>query len=90
MIFQINMDSVAFKETIKHVLTIGNFMMAGTYAGGASGFKMNSLLKLKDTKSNQPRQNLLHFLRQHMEEETYDAWECEERIFNTLRKKFME
>ena len=50
-----NLKSETFKETLKLVLEIGNFMMAGTYAGNASGFKMKTLLKLRDTKSNQPR-----------------------------------
>ena len=50
-----NSSSKTFKETLKLVLEIGNFMMAGTYAGNASGFKMKTLLKLRDTKSNIPR-----------------------------------
>ncbi|XP_077878152.1 FH2 domain-containing protein 1 isoform X2 [Ictidomys tridecemlineatus] len=46
------------------VLQAGNIMNAGRYAGNAVGFKLSSLLKLADTKSNKPGMNLLHFVAQ--------------------------
>uniref|UniRef100_G3UK76 FH2 domain-containing protein 1 n=1 Tax=Loxodonta africana TaxID=9785 RepID=G3UK76_LOXAF len=46
------------------VLQAGNIMNAGGYAGNAVGFKLSSLLKLADTKSNKPGMNLLHFVAQ--------------------------
>lgn len=46
------------------VLQAGNIMNAGGYAGNAVGFKLSSLLKLADTKSNKPGMSLLHFVAQ--------------------------
>lgn len=34
----------------------------GGYAGNAVAFKINSLLKIVDTRANKPRMNLMHFL----------------------------
>jgi len=34
----------------------------GCYAGNAAGFRVTSLTKLVDTRSNKPRLTLLHFL----------------------------
>ena len=37
-------------------------MTQGGYAGNAVAFKINSLLKIVDTRANKPRMNLMHFL----------------------------
>lgn len=34
----------------------------GGYAGSAAGFRLASLLKLPDTKANEPGMDLLHFV----------------------------
>nr|XP_033803621.1 FH2 domain-containing protein 1-like [Geotrypetes seraphini]XP_033803622.1 FH2 domain-containing protein 1-like [Geotrypetes seraphini] len=47
---------------IRLVLKAGNYMNAGGYAGNAIGFRMASLLKLADTKANNPGMNLMHFV----------------------------
>ena len=76
-----------FSETIKKVLEIGNFMMAGTYGGGASGFKMKTLLKLHDTKSNKNRFTLLHYLRDKLDEDVYDQWQEDATVYREVRDK---
>lgn len=38
------------------------FTTQGGYAGNAVAFKINSLLKIVDTRANKPRMNLMHFL----------------------------
>lgn len=38
------------------------FAIQGGYAGNAVAFKINSLLKIVDTRANKPRMNLMHFL----------------------------
>ena len=81
-----NMESSAFKETLIKVLEIGNFMMAGTYGGSASGFKMKTLLKLRDTRSNVPRMTLLHYLRQKLDDDVFDAWVTESAIYREASK----
>ncbi|KAG8431065.1 hypothetical protein GDO86_019480 [Hymenochirus boettgeri] len=55
-------------HTVIHlVLKAGNYMNAGGYAGSALGFRMGSLLKLADTKSNKPGINLMHFVAKEAE-----------------------
>ncbi|KAM9565234.1 FH2 domain-containing protein 1-like [Guaruba guarouba] len=44
------------------ILTAGNHLNAGGYAGSAAGFRLASLLKLPDTKANEPGMDLLHFV----------------------------
>ncbi|XP_069772654.1 inverted formin-2 isoform X1 [Narcine bancroftii] len=47
------------------ILKVGNFLNYGSHTGNAKGFKINTLLKLTETKANQSRITLLH----HMIEE---------------------
>ena len=42
--------------------TLINVDLQGGYAGDAAGFKLNSLLKLTDTRANKPGVTLLHFV----------------------------
>ena len=44
------------------VLMTGNHINGGTHGGGAFGFTLDSLGKLKDTKANKPRMTALHFI----------------------------
>ncbi|KAJ3207200.1 hypothetical protein HDU67_007609 [Dinochytrium kinnereticum] len=55
--------SKKFKELLKIVLALGNYMNSGQ-RGGAYGFKLNSILKMADTKSTitNRKHTLLHFL----------------------------
>lgn len=43
------------------ILALGNYMNKGA-RGNSPGFKLNSLSKLRDTKSSDGQQTLLHFL----------------------------
>lgn len=47
---------------ITKCLVVWFFMTQGGYAGNAVAFKINSLLKIVDTRANKPRMNLMHFL----------------------------
>ncbi|XP_067420748.1 FH2 domain-containing protein 1-like [Emydura macquarii macquarii] len=47
---------------LRLVLQAGNYMNSGGYAGCAAGFRLASLLRLADTKANQPGMDLLHFV----------------------------
>ncbi|XP_032062303.1 FH2 domain-containing protein 1-like [Aythya fuligula] len=50
-------------HTILHlILSTGNHLNSGGYAGSAVGFRIASLLKLPDTKANEPGMDLLHFV----------------------------
>ena len=53
--------------TILHTISYRNTnaflsLTQGGYAGNAVAFKINSLLKIVDTRANKPRMNLMHFL----------------------------
>ncbi|KAM3837775.1 uncharacterized protein M6D78_009100 [Vipera latastei] len=49
-------------DLVRLVLKTGNYMNEGGYAGSACGFHVSSLLRLPDTKGNQPGMDLLHFV----------------------------
>ena len=42
----------------------------GGFAGGAYGFTIGSLCKLKDTRSNKPNMSLLHYISQIFSEQS--------------------
>ncbi|XP_029464935.1 inverted formin-2-like isoform X2 [Rhinatrema bivittatum] len=54
------------------ILKLGNFLNYGKDKGNASGFKINSLLKLADVKGNQPCVTLLHHILEGLEEKHSD------------------
>ncbi|XP_064308600.1 FH2 domain-containing protein 1-like [Phalacrocorax carbo] len=50
-------------HTILHlILSTGNHLNTGGYTGSVAGFHIASLLKLPDTKANEPGMDLLHFV----------------------------
>ncbi|KAJ3232490.1 Disheveled-associated activator of morphogenesis 1 [Chytriomyces hyalinus] len=56
-------ESKKFKELLTIILALGNYMNSGQ-RGGAYGFKLNTILKLADTKSSisSRKHTLLHYL----------------------------
>lgn len=57
--------SVRFKRVLQGVLTVGNALNASTFRGGARGFKLDSLMKLKETKTAKATSEcptLLHYI----------------------------
>mmetsp|Transcript_21117 Transcript_21117/g.40940 ORF Transcript_21117/g.40940 Transcript_21117/m.40940 type:complete len:811 (-) Transcript_21117:202-2634(-) len=50
------------ETVLKVILGVGNHINGGTSKGGAWGVKLSSLAKLKSVKSNDRKQNLLHFI----------------------------
>lgn len=50
------------------ILKIGNFLNYGSHTGDADGFKISTLLKLTETKSQQSRVTLLHHVLEEVEE----------------------
>lgn len=49
------------------ILKIGNFLNYGSHTGNADGFKISTLLKLTETKSQQNRVTLLHHVLEEVE-----------------------
>eukprot|EP00977_Amphora_coffeiformis_P024769 scaffold17083_cov134-Amphora_coffeaeformis.AAC.1 len=56
------MDSEKLQDLLVMVLQIGNIMNEGTRTGGAAGFKLDSLLKLTQTKSADGKTTVLDYL----------------------------
>ncbi|KAG0169559.1 hypothetical protein DFQ28_004162 [Apophysomyces sp. BC1034] len=55
-------ESQPFKELLKFILVLGNFMNGTTFQGGAFGIRISSINKLVDTKGTEGNTTLLHFL----------------------------
>ncbi|XP_054709724.1 inverted formin-2-like [Uloborus diversus] len=51
-----------FKNFLKLILVTGNFINSGSYAGNAIGFRLSTLPKLMEARTNKPRITLLHYL----------------------------
>ena len=56
------------KKIMGILLSLGNFINHGSYAGSAAGFKISSLNKLNDTRANKGRMTLLNSLVEIVEE----------------------
>ncbi|GAU33056.1 hypothetical protein TSUD_152110 [Trifolium subterraneum] len=55
-------NSLKLKEIMKKILYLGNTLNQGTARGSAVGFKLDSLLKLTDTRASNSRMTLMHYL----------------------------
>jgi dGTP triphosphohydrolase len=67
------------------VLVAGNFINMGGYAGNAAGFKLDSLLKMDDTKANKPRMTLTHYVVQVVEDSYPHILDIEKKLPNLER-----
>jgi len=72
-----------FKEILKIILALGNYMNAGQ-RGGAYGFKLGSLLKMIDTKSSVSgrKHTLLHYLTELLEKKFPDLQNFDKELSN--------
>ncbi|XP_047954433.1 LOW QUALITY PROTEIN: formin-like protein 20 [Salvia hispanica] len=55
-------SSLKLKEIMKKILYLGNTLNQGTARGSALGFKLDSLLKLTDTRASNSKMTLMHYL----------------------------
>ncbi|KAL2539457.1 Formin-like protein [Abeliophyllum distichum] len=55
-------SSLKLKEVMKKILHLGNTLNQGTARGSAVGFKLDSLLKLTDTRASNSKMTLMHYL----------------------------
>ncbi|XP_078170852.1 formin-like protein 6 isoform X1 [Carex rostrata] len=54
--------SVKFKRIMQTILSLGNALNQGTARGSAVGFRLDSLLKLSDTRARNNKMTLMHYL----------------------------
>ncbi|KAK8602608.1 hypothetical protein V6N12_052413 [Hibiscus sabdariffa] len=55
-------NSVKLKRIMQTILSLGNALNQGTARGSAVGFRLDSLLKLTDTRSRNTKMTLMHYL----------------------------
>eukprot|EP00268_Persea_americana_P041877 TRINITY_DN4183_c1_g2_i4.p1 TRINITY_DN4183_c1_g2~~TRINITY_DN4183_c1_g2_i4.p1 ORF type:complete len:680 (-),score=187.41 TRINITY_DN4183_c1_g2_i4:467-2320(-) len=55
-------ESVKLRQIMQTILTLGNALNQGTARGSAIGFKLDSLLKLSDTRAKNNKMTLMHYL----------------------------
>ncbi|KAK8649975.1 hypothetical protein V6N13_139626 [Hibiscus sabdariffa] len=55
-------NSVKLKRIMQTILTLGNALNQGTARGAAIGFRLDSLLKLTDTRARNNKMTLMHYL----------------------------
>ncbi|KAI4314576.1 hypothetical protein L6164_027468 [Bauhinia variegata] len=55
-------ESVKLRQIMQTILTLGNALNQGTARGSAVGFKLDSLLKLPDTRARNNKMTLMHYL----------------------------
>eukprot|EP01132_Coremiostelium_polycephalum_P006035 gene6035-7519_t len=67
-------NSKRLHEILKMVLAIGNYVNGSTTRGGAYGFKLETLSKMRDAKSNDGRLSLLHYLAKTIQDKSQDLW----------------
>ncbi|XP_076038925.1 inverted formin-2-like [Oratosquilla oratoria] len=67
------LQSKTITEFLAHVLTIGNFLNMGSYAGNAFGFRVATLPRLWETRANKPGMTLLHYMVEVVHEDKLDS-----------------
>ncbi|CAN6480926.1 unnamed protein product [Victoria cruziana] len=55
-------ESLKLRRIMQTILSLGNALNQGTARGSAIGFKLDSLLKLTDTRSRNSKMTLMHYL----------------------------
>lgn len=78
---EVNAEStmLPLKELLAVTLTVGNYMNGKSKWGKAHGFKLDTLLKLRDIKEKSlPQRNLLHFVMEQVHSTTdfYAQWDA--------------
>eukprot|EP01089_Gocevia_fonbrunei_P017075 TRINITY_DN5449_c0_g1_i1.p1 TRINITY_DN5449_c0_g1~~TRINITY_DN5449_c0_g1_i1.p1 ORF type:complete len:454 (-),score=143.58 TRINITY_DN5449_c0_g1_i1:54-1415(-) len=65
--------SPLFRQLLEYVLSVGNVLNSGGFKGGAQGFKLDVLNKLKDTKTTDNKLTLLHYITRILAEKSPDV-----------------
>jgi hypothetical protein len=73
-------NSKRLKQLLQIVLAVGNSLNSGAFTGSAQGFKISSVLKVKDTKSESGKYTLLHYVASLCEEKKPDLLDWVEEV----------
>uniref|UniRef100_A0A673KTH2 Protein diaphanous homolog 1-like n=2 Tax=Sinocyclocheilus rhinocerous TaxID=307959 RepID=A0A673KTH2_9TELE len=74
--------SESFAKVLEMTLLLGNFMNAGSRNAKAFGFSISYLCKLRDTKSADQKQTLLHFLAEICQEQYPEVMTFSEELIH--------
>ncbi|GAM17912.1 hypothetical protein SAMD00019534_010870 [Acytostelium subglobosum LB1] len=61
-------------EILRFLLGVGNYINGSTTRGGAHGFKLDTLSKLRDARTNDGKMSLIHYLAKLIQEKNVDLW----------------
>ncbi|KAL0384913.1 UNVERIFIED_CONTAM: Formin-like protein 20 [Sesamum radiatum] len=75
-------NSLKLKEIMKKILYLGNTLNQGTARGAAIGFKLDSLLKLTDTRATTGKMTLMHYLCKVLASKTPDLLDFHKDLIN--------
>ncbi|XP_043982276.1 protein diaphanous homolog 1 isoform X2 [Gambusia affinis] len=75
-------NSNTFAKLLQIILLVGNYMNSGSRNGAAFGFSISYLCKLRDTKSADLKQTLLHFLADVCNEQYPDVMKFPEELIH--------
>ncbi|XP_063413228.1 inverted formin-2-like isoform X1 [Mytilus trossulus] len=79
-------DNHSIKSFFRYILHAGNFINKKNNCGNAIGFRISSLKKLVNTKSNVPRMTLLHHLVEETERKNKDTLGFVDDLLDLLQK----
>ncbi|XP_071382511.1 protein diaphanous homolog 1-like [Centroberyx affinis] len=79
------MKSQTFSKLLQIILLVGNYMNAGSRNAKAFGFTISYLCKLRDTKSADQKQTLLHFLADVCQEQYPDVMSFPDELIHVVK-----
>jgi len=74
------LESKSLTKIFEYILMFVNFLNSGTNRAGVTGFKLNTLAKLRDAKTTDNKQNMIHILVKFMEEKHPELLKFPEEI----------
>jgi len=74
------LESKSLMSIFEYILMFVNFLNTGTNRAGVSGFKLNTLAKLRDAKTTDNKQNMIHILVKFMEDKHPELLKFPEEI----------
>lgn len=73
----------SLRSFLELVLATGNFLNSGTYKANATGFRIDSLLKIRDMKTTEGNSNLLAYILEFLQKKTPELLNLSADIKNT-------
>jgi len=74
------LESKSLMSIFEYILMFVNFLNSGTNRAGVAGFKLNTLAKLRDAKTSDNKQNMIHVLVKFMEDKHPELLKFPEEI----------